>query len=138
MRILRDIDSINTEIRQNTDRQIANQLTRHVQFDAEYHDPDVGELLTVFLVEPGDTLHTIDDAMDGCFLTNHYSRRQLGDPEFVPCFETLEEHSTFYEVLFIQSDEGHALLILVPKRAGIDPELLSLCAKYATPAESPS
>ena len=95
---------------------ISGQLTRHLQFDAEYHDPDVGNLLTVFVVEPGDTLDTIDRAMDGCFLTNHYSGRQLGDPAFVPCFESLEEHATFYEVLFIQSDEGHALLILVPKQ----------------------
>ena len=138
MRILRDTESINAEINENADRHIANRLTRHLQFDAEYHDPDVGNLLTVFLVEPGDTLHTIDDAMDGCFLTNHYSARQFGDPNFVPCFESLEEHATFYEVLFIQSDEGHALVILVPKAPGIDPDLLSLCARYATPAESPS
>ena len=138
MRILRDTESINTEIKETTDPQIADQLTRHIQFDAEYHDPDVGNLLTVFLIEPGETLETIDRAMDGCFLTNHYSRRQLGDPAFVPCFETLEEHDTFYEVLFIQSDEGHALLILVPRCPGIDPGLLSLCATYATPAESPS
>jgi hypothetical protein len=73
MRILRDTELINAEISENADRQIANQLTRHVQFDAEYHDPDVGELLTVFLAEPGDTLATIDQAMEGCFLTNHYS-----------------------------------------------------------------
>ena len=138
MRILRDTESINAEISENADPQIANQLTRHLRFDAEYHDPDVGNLLTVFVVEPGDTLPTIDHAMDGCFLTNHYSRRQLGDPDFVPCFESLEEHATFYEVLFIQSDEGHALVILVPKAQGIDRDLLSLCARYATPAESPS
>ena len=138
MRVLRDTESINTEIKENTDQDISNLLTRHLAFAAEYHDPDVGNLLTVFVVEPGDTLDTIDHAMDGCFLTNHYSRRQLGDPDFVPCFESLEEHATFYEVLFIQSDEGHALVILVPKAPGIDRDRLSLCAEYATPAESPS
>jgi len=56
MRVLRDTESINTEIRENTDQQISNLLTRHVDFAAEYHDPDVGNLLTVFVVEPGDTL----------------------------------------------------------------------------------
>jgi hypothetical protein len=40
-----------------------------------------------------------------------------------------------YEMLFIQSDEGHALVILIPKTAGIDPELLAMCAQYATPAQ---
>ena len=98
MRILRDTEAIstspnrfNTEIKENTAQDISNLLTRHLAFAAEYHDPDVGNLLTVFVVEPGDTLATIDRAMDGCFLTNHYSRRQLGDPDFVPPFESLEE-----------------------------------------------
>jgi len=73
--------------------------------------------------------------MNGCFLTNHYSRRPLGDPAFEPCFETLEEYPTVFEMLFIQSDEGHALVILIPRTSGIDPELLALCADYATPAQ---
>ena len=73
--------------------------------------------------------------MNGCFLTNHYSRRQLGDPGFAPCFETLEEYPTVFKMLFIQSDEGHALVILIPRTSGIDPELLALCADYATPAQ---
>ena len=108
MRILRHTESIHTEIKENTDQDISNLLTRHVDFAAEYHDPDVGDLLIVFIVEPGDTLATIDRA-------NECSRRQVGDPDFVPCFESLEEQSTVYEVLFIQSDEGHALVLLVSK-----------------------
>jgi len=73
--------------------------------------------------------------MNGCLLINHYSRRRLGDPGFVPCFEKLEEHATVYEMLFIQSDEGHALVLLIPKRSDMDPELLALCAQYASPAQ---
>ena len=53
----------------------------------------------------------------------------------MPCLETLEEHATLYEMLFIQSDEGHALVLLIPKTPAIDPELLALCAQYETPAE---
>ena len=138
MRALSDTPSINTEIKENPDPAIANLLTRHLAFGAEFNPDDPADLLTVFVVEPGDTLQTIDAAMDGCFLTNHWSRRQLGDPAFVPCFETLEEHATVYEMLFIQSDEGHALVIFVPKAAGIDSELLAMCAQYATPAEEVS
>jgi len=138
MRILRDTESINIEIKENPDPAITNLLTRHLQFGAEFNPEDPADLLTVFIIEPGDTLQTIDAAMNGCFLTNHYSRRRLGDPGFVPCFETLEEYSTVYEMLFIQSDEGHALVILVPKAAGIDPELLAMCAQYATPVQEVS
>ena len=64
MRILRHTESIHTEIKENTDQDISNLLTRHVDFAAEYHDPDVGDLLIVFIVEPGDTLATIDRAMN--------------------------------------------------------------------------
>jgi hypothetical protein len=135
MRYLRDTSSINSEIKENPDPVITALLTRHLQFGVEFNPDDPADLLTVFVIEPGDTLQTIDAAMDGCFLTNHWSQRQLGDPAFVPCFETLEEYPTVFEMLFIQSDEGHALVLLIPKTPAIDPELLALCADYATPAE---
>ena len=135
MRVLSDTPSINTEIKENPDPSMASLLTRHLQFGAEFNPENPADLLTVFVIEPGDSLQTIDVAMNGCFLMNHYSRRRLGDPGFQPCFETLEEHPTMFEMLFIQSDEGHALVILIPKAAGIDSELLAMCADYATPAE---
>ena len=135
MRVLHDTKSINHEIKENTDPAIANLLTRHLRFGAEFNADNPADLLTVFVIEPRDTLTTIDAAMNGCFLTNHYSRRRLGDPGFAPCFETLEEYATVYEMLFIQSDEGHALVLLIPKRSDMDPELLTLCAQYATPAQ---
>ena len=135
MRVLNDTPSINTEIKENQDHVIAELLTRHLEFGAEFNPDDPADLLTVFMLEPGDTLQTIDAAMNGCFLTNHWSGRRLGDPRFVPCFETLEEHPTVYEMLFVQSDEGHALVLLIPKTPAIDQELLALCARYATPAE---
>ena len=136
MRVLSDTPSITNEIKENPDPAIAALLTRHLEYGAEFNPGDPADLLTVFVIEPGDTLTTIDDAMNGCFLINHYSRRRLGDPGFQPCFETLEEHATVFEMLFIQSDDGHALLILIPKALGIDPELLAMCAQYATPAQA--
>ena len=38
-------------------------------------------------------------------------------------------------MLFIQSDEGQALVILIPKRYDIDRELLEMCAQHAIPAQ---
>ena len=136
MRVLSGTPSITNEIKESPDPAIAALLTRHLEYGAEFNREDPADLLTVFVIEAGDTWHTIDDAMNGCFLINHYSRRRLGDPGFQPCFETLEEHATVFEMLFIQSDEGHALLILIPKAPGIDPELLAMCAQYATPAQA--
>jgi hypothetical protein len=101
MRVLCDTPSITNEIKENRDPAIAQLLTRHLEFGAEFNANDPADLLTVFVIEPEDTLNTIDAAMNGCFLVNHYSRRRFGDPNFVPCFETLEEHATVYEMLFI-------------------------------------
>ena len=135
MRVLSDTPSITNEIKENKDPAISALLTRHLEYGAEFNPEDPADLLTVFVIEAGDTLTTIDVAMNGCFLINHYSRRRVGDPGYQPCFETLEEHVTVYEMLFIQSDEGHALVILIPKASDIDPELLTMCAQYATPAQ---
>ena len=138
MRILRDTSAINNEIEENPDQAISRLLTRHLQFGTEYDHEDADELLTVFVIEPGDTPRTIDAAMAGGFLVNHYSGRRFGEDGFAPCFETLEEHPTFFHMLFILSDGDDALVVLIPKASGVDPELLAMCAKHATPAHEPS
>lgn len=136
MRALRCTESIEEEIRSCTDPAMAQVLANHVQFVREYEDYEVSELFNALMVEPGDTLETIDAAMERQFLVNYYSGKRLGDPGFKPCFETLEEHSTFYEMFFIQSDEGFGVAVLVPKRPDIDPQILAMCAQFATPAPS--
>ena len=133
MRILRDTTSINEEISTNPDQCLATLLAAYLQFNGP-PDPEVGELLTVILIEPGDTLATLDNAMQGNFLINHYSGRRHGQPGFVPCFETCEEYATFYQMLFIESDEGHGLLVLIPKEPSTDPELITMCVLHAIPA----
>ena len=139
MHVLRDAESIDAEIRSCADpcmRQLladrAEFVRNEVDASAGEYD-DIGELLNFILVEPCDTLQMIDAAMNGTFLVDHYGGRRFGDPAFVPCFESLEEHATFYDIEFIQSDEGFAVQVLVPKCPGVDPYLLQLCARHATP-----
>lgn len=133
MRVLHRADSINAEIESSSDPEVARLLAQHVQFAIESDDLDIA-LLTVLMVEPGDTLQTIDSAMNGQFLANDFAGQRYGDPEFKPAFETFEEYPTFYEMLFVQSDEGQCLVVLVPKGPGIDPEILTLCAQHAESA----
>ena len=132
MRVLHRAESINSEIRSSHDPAVAHLLALHVRFAIDSDDPDMA-LLTVLMIEQGDTLQTIDREMDGHFLENYYSDQRYGDPGFKPCFETLEEYPTFYEMLFVQSDEGHCVDVLIPKDSGIDHELLALCARHAGP-----
>ena len=129
MRILRDTESINQEIATCPDRQMSAILADRLNFVVE---SDEGPFI-VIVVEPGDSPRTLDEHFDGGFLDNAYSGRRWDEPGFVPPFEDLTEHGSFYEMLFISGDEG--TLVLIPRAPGIDEQLIALCARYA---ESPS
>jgi len=141
MHVLRDAESINAAIKSCADPHMRQLIADRAEFvrqecDGEYDD--IGELINFILVEPGDTPQMIDAEMGGSFLTDHYGGKSFGDPVFVPPFESLDEHPTFYDIEFIQSDEGFAVQVLVPKTAGIEPWLMQLCAEHATPIEETS
>jgi len=112
MHVLRDAESIDTEIRSCADPHMKQLIADRAEFvrnevdSSEGEYDDVGELINFILVEPGDTPQDIDAEMDGTFLITPYGGRRFGDPAFVPPFETMEEHPTFYDMEFIQSDEG--------------------------------
>jgi hypothetical protein len=106
-------------------------------------DPDILKLVTLRLVqldsnlptpmiimEPGDSLSDIEEEIGFSILTNLFDDVSFPDPDFVPCFEALEDHGTFYEILFIFGDGDEAIVIFIPK-VGVDPWLLSMCAQFA-------
>jgi hypothetical protein len=79
---------------------------------------------------PGDSLSDIEEEIGFSILTNLFDDVSFPDPDFVPCFEALEDHGTFYEILFIFGDGDEAIVIFIPK-VGVDPWLLSMCAQFA-------
>jgi hypothetical protein len=76
-------------------------------------------LCFVLLVEAGDTVATLD--------------AQLGFPILNTPHEILEEHAGYFEMLFVISDDGSGIDVFVPNAAGIAPDLLAMCAQFATP-----
>jgi hypothetical protein len=132
MRYLRTIAAIKDYITKTPDRSIANLLASHL----EYVAGDEGEPLTVIVIEPGDSLVTLDAHFDGGLLINHYSGRRFGEVDFVPPFETAEEQDSFYEMFFISGDEGTS--VIVPRGDDINQDLLALCAAFATPYQESS
>ena len=86
------------------------------------------------LVEAGDSIAEIE-AETGCQVMHDlFNDSRYGDSEFQPSFEWLVEHPSFYEAVFIFSDDGFGVDLLIPKALGIDVDLLAICAKYAVPA----
>ena len=56
----------------------------------------------------------------------------LGDPEKSVGCEWVADRGTFYEAVWILSDDGFAHVALIPKRPEIAGELLEYCAEHAT------
>ena len=106
---------------------------RFVQIcDGEPYDVDMHGYMIV--VEPGDSVAALEEECSCPILHNFFDETRFGEPGYAPSFEHLEDHGQCYEMVFILSDDGSGVSIFIPKTAGIDPELLSLCAAYAVPA----
>ena len=96
---------------------------RHYQLGDEMFD-------SLIIVEAGDTISDIEKEIGFSILTNLFDDVRYPDTDFVPCFEVLEDHGTFYEMVFILSDGDDALEIFIPK-TGVDQLLLAMCSQFA-------
>ena len=96
---------------------------RHDQLGDEMFD-------SVIIIEAGDSISDIEQEIGFSILTNLFDDVRFPDPDFVPCFEVLEDHGTFYVILFIFGDADDAIEIFIPKH-GVDNELLAMCDQYA-------
>ena len=85
---------------------------------------------SVIIVDAGDSLSDIEEEIGFCILTNLFDDVRFPDPDFVPCFEAMEDHGNFYEILFLFSDGDEAVEIFIPK-TGVDPLLLAMCSQFA-------
>ena len=86
--------------------------------------------VTMFIVEPRETVEDIEEEIGFPILTNLFDDVRYPDPDYVPCFEVLEDHGGCYEMLFIFGDGDDAIKIFLPKH-GVDNELLSMCSQFA-------
>jgi hypothetical protein len=89
---------------------------------------------SVIIVEAGDGVSDIEKEIGFSILTNLFDDVRYPDPDYVPCFEVLEDHGGCYEMLFILSDGDEAVEIFIPK-VGVDPLLLSMCSQFAVVLE---
>jgi hypothetical protein len=102
--------------------------------DPEPYDPD--EHGFFILVEPGDTSEQIESTTGYSLSKSLFNGTVYGESDFTPDFEYLEDHVGFYEAVFIFTDSGFAVVMIVPKEEGIDVRILELCAEFAIPAHA--
>ena len=88
------------------------------------------------IVESGDTVEQLEQAVGLPLLRSLFDDLPYGDPDFTPCFDILEEHNyeqhRIYEMVFISNDDGFATTVFVPAAEGIPTDLLAMCRSFAT------
>lgn len=100
---------------------------------AEVEGYTFAELAEFWLVEPGDTVETLEAAAQVPIVHGWCSDARYPDPDFASSWEVLETHATCIEMVFITSDSGYGSVLWIPAE-GTDPALLAMCAEYASPA----
>jgi len=92
-------------------------------------DLDLGRLVHFIVVQPGDTIATIEADAEVTIATNFADGGRFGEPDFVPSFEWVQHHEGgWIEAVLILSDDGFAVALFVPDHIDTDPELLRLLA----------
>jgi hypothetical protein len=93
----------------------------------------------VIVMEPGADLIGLSGWIGFDVLSARYTTCRFDESGYARTFEVLEEHSAFFEMVFVLSDYGDGAVVLVPKQRSIDADLLAMCAMHAVPApqESP-
>ena len=91
------------------------------------------ELGYFLVIEPGDRLDTINTQIGFNILANRFTGIRYDEVGYTPSFEFIEEFSACYELVFILDDSGYGIDIFISKGTGVDPDLLAMCQRYATP-----
>ena len=111
--------SLTRALRTSIDPRLKQLLTGRVQ---QLGVEDLSTAARFEIVEPGDSLNGLEKEL-GFPIS--------GDPEHSFGPEWIADHGSFFEVLWLLSDDGYAHVALITKQPGIDPRLLELCATYA-------
>ena len=91
------------------------------------------ELGYFLVIEPGDSLDTITTQIGFNILANRFTGIHWDQPGFTPSFEFIEEFPSCFEIVIILDDSGYGVDIFISKGSGVDPDLLAMCQRYATP-----
>ncbi len=83
---------------------------------------DIKNIARFLIVQPGDTLHALEAELG--FSISGDLKGSFG------C-EWIADHGTFYEAVWILTDDGFAHVAFITKQGG-DPDLLKFCERYVT------
>ena len=127
---IRDSQTMEFALSCPLDPQLRMLLLKRLDMLSEFSEFDLGELAWFYVVEPGDTLVTIDAELGFSPFVNFVDGARYPDPAFTPSWEWLIDHGLWIETVFTRSDAGVGINLLVPNRPDVDPMLLALLKAY--------
>jgi hypothetical protein len=128
MLIVTNEHSLSRALSSSIDPRLKQLLTDRVrQLDVE----DLFTAARFVIVQPGETIADLDQALGFSSLQNLGDGTRYCDPDFSPGWEWIEDHGFAFELVFIFTDDGFAHVVLVPNAPGISTDLLNLCRTYA-------
>jgi hypothetical protein len=127
---IRDEASLSRALELPIDNQIKRLLRkRRTELGYEF---DLTELAHFVVMQAGDSLAELEQVLSFSVFQNPADGSRVGDPDFTPGWEWIEDHGSAWEFVFIMDDSGFGHVVIAPKQQGISPELLNFCRQYAS------
>lgn len=96
----------------------------------DFSDWDLADLAHFIVVESGDTFTAIEKELGFSPFVNRVDGIRYPDPGFEPSWEFCITRKGYYDLTFALSDSGLGIVLLVPDRDDVPPELLELIRAY--------
>lgn len=128
---LRNTLEMEAALRDNIPNTLKDLIAKRMQQLGEDVEGDLSSIVNFIIVQPGDHISVIDKAIGFSLLVNLVDGSRLGDPEFAPSFEWIQDHCDFFELVYILSDDGFGLVVLVQDDPGIEFDIHMLCLENA-------
>ena len=95
---------------------------------------DLLDLTHLAVVQAGDSEKSIIDEVAFSPLSNPLDGRRFGTKGFEPCWDWLERHDGWFEMIVTVGNDGFAFVLMIQDSDAIDPQLRQLCQTYAPAA----
>lgn len=122
-----DQPALEAALRRDLDPELRHLIS--IRLASEQHD--LLELTHIIVVEAGDALRTIEDELGFSPLNNPIDSARFGTKAFVPYWDYLKHHTTFWELIVAVGDGGFAFIVIIQDAEGTPSELLAMCRRYA-------
>lgn len=132
MKTYRDHDALCGLALPTADMELRSLVANRLSQCQEYECPDLSSLLHIVVLEEGDTPGELDTELGFTTVHNRWSGLAPDANDFTPSWDVLEEHTHWFELVFVISDDGFGVVVFVPKK-NADP-LTALCNQYAKSA----